>query len=81
MSSGRAEATWRAGAGRLLFVAWLLLAAGNAARGQTVYDFSPQYLDSVVKAQQIGQQIETNQPLNPSLISHDLTTIATPAGK
>jgi uncharacterized protein with beta-barrel porin domain len=34
-----------------------------------------------VKAQQIGQQIETNQPIAPSLISHDLTTITTPAAQ
>ncbi|HVX63532.1 MAG TPA: hypothetical protein VHC19_23120, partial [Pirellulales bacterium] len=81
MRRGFSGATRRAGGVWLLFCAWLLLAAGNAARGQTVYDFSPQYLDSVVKAQQIGQQIETNQPIAPSLISHDLTTITTPAAQ
>ena len=73
----------RTGATRYASLAGLLLLSlARAAQAQvTVYDFSPAYLQSVVRAQQIGALLDAGQPLDPSLISHNLPIIATPTAQ
>lgn len=67
---------------RAILAVLIFAATGRAAQAQvTVYDFSPAYLESVVHAQQIGALLDAGQPIAPSLISHNLTTIVAPTAQ
>lgn len=55
----------------ILLVAW----NGRPAQGQTVFDFSPAYLRAVADAEQIGAKLSAGQPIDPSRIAHNLTTL------
>lgn len=64
-----------------LLSGFLLLALFCQARpllAQTVLDFSPQYLQAVLDAQSVGAQIDAGQAIDPSRISHNLTTLSGP---